>query len=119
MITYSKGRWRQKGGGLLQGYLRIFAQEGIGRPDLEIANEVEGIHNYLVKHTSDSEIPPIDAAVVFTHPNVDLQIEDTDEPPAPTLYLSKVKNYIRKAAKSKPISMDMVKDIQNAISDTL
>ncbi|MCK4897281.1 MAG: hypothetical protein KAS38_00780 [Anaerolineales bacterium] len=118
-ITYSKGRWRQKGGGLLQGYLRIFAQEGLGRPDLEIANEVEGIHNYLAKQMSDSEIPPIDAAVVFTHPNADIQIEDSDEPLAPTLYLSKVKNFIRKAAKSKPISMDKIKDIQQAISDTL
>lgn len=118
-ITYSKGRWRQKGGGLLQGYLRIFAQEGLGRPDLEIANEVESIHNYLAKQMSDSEIPPIDAAVVFTHTNADIQISESDEPLAPTLYLSKVKNFIRKAAKSKPISMDKIKEIQQAISDTL
>ena len=118
-ITFSKGRWRQKGGGLLQGYLRIFAQEGIGRPDLEIANEVEAIHNSLGKHLTEAEIPPIDAAVIFSHPNVDIQIEDTEEPLAPTLYLGKAKNFIRKAAKDKPISMDKVQEIQNMISETL
>lgn len=118
-ITFSKSRWRQKGGGLLQGYLRIFAQEGIGRPDLEIANEVEGIHNYLEKHLPADEIPPINAAVVFSHPDVDIQIDDSDEAFAPTLYLNKVKNFIRKVAKEKPISIEKVQEIQKMISDSL
>lgn len=118
-ITFTKGRWKQKGGGLLQGYLRIFAQEGIGRPDLEIANEVEGIHNYLANNFPDDEIPQVDAAVVFTHPDVDIQIDDSEEPLAPTLYLSKVKNFIRKVAKDKPISIDKVQEIQKLVSDSL
>ena len=86
---------------------------------MEIANEVESIHKYLEKHLPDSEIPPIDAAVVFTHPNADIQIEESDNPLAPTLYLSKVKNFLRKAAKGKPISMDKVREIQQVIRDTL
>ena len=31
-VTYSKNRWRNRGGGFLQGYMRIFGQESIGRP---------------------------------------------------------------------------------------
>jgi hypothetical protein len=114
-ITFSKGRWRQKGGGLLQGYLRIFAQEGLGRPDLEITNEVESMHNFLIKHLPDDEISPIESALVFTNPDVDIQIDESDNPLTPTLYLSKLKNYIRKTAKGKPISMERVQEVQKVV----
>ena len=85
----------------------------------EFDTSITNIHNYLQKHLSDSEIPAIDAAVVFSHPNADIQIEESDNPLAPTLYLSKVKNFLRKAAKGKPISMDTVREIQTVIADTL
>lgn len=115
-ITFSNGRWRQKGGGFLQTYLKFFAQEGIGRPELEIANDVEKIQNYLSKQLSDGDVPPIEAALIFTNDEVDIQIEDEDNPLAPTFYLSKLKNHIRKTAKSKPISLDRVQEIQEALS---
>ncbi len=34
-VTYRKNRWKMSGGGFLQNYMRLFGQEGIGRPDLE------------------------------------------------------------------------------------
>jgi hypothetical protein len=115
-ITFSNGRWRQKGGGFLQTYLKFFAQEGIGRPELEIATDVEKIQNYLSKQLSDGDVPPVEAALIFTNDEVDIQIEDEDNPLAPTFYLSKLKNHIRKTAKSKPISLDRVQEIQEALS---
>src|SRR4030065_43049 len=62
-ITYEKGRWRQKGGNL---YLKIFAQEGLGRPDLEIGGEVEAVTRYLKKLLPEREFPQIQAALIFT-----------------------------------------------------
>jgi hypothetical protein len=108
-ITYNKNRWRQRGGGFLQGYLRIFAQEGIGRPDLEIDSDVDGLSKYLKRHLPDFDLPPIQSALVFFHPEVNLQVEDA---PAPTLFAKKLKDFIRKTAKEKPLSSEIVEVIQ-------
>ncbi len=116
IITYANGRWRQRGGGLLQGYLRLFAQEGLGRPDLEVANEIENIQKYLGKLLPSGNVPPIYAALVFSNPDVDLQIDEQDEPAVPTLPVNKLKNYIRKSAKEKPISLDRFEEIRDLIS---
>ena len=71
-ITYSKNRWRQSGGGFIQSYLKIFAQEGIGRPDLEIQTDIESLTKYLRKNIpGDTEIPDIQAALIFSNPEVD------------------------------------------------
>jgi hypothetical protein len=70
-ITYdeNKKRWRQKGGNL---YLKIFAQESLGRPELEIGTEINAV-------------------------------------------TKKLKDFVRKTAKSKPISLDLVREIQASI----
>jgi hypothetical protein len=85
VITFEKGRWRQKGGGPLQAYLRLFAQEGLGRPDLEIGAEVENIRKYLAKSLNEGGVPDIQAALIFTSPQADIQIAEDAEIPIPTL----------------------------------
>jgi hypothetical protein len=108
-ITYHKNRWRQRGGGFLQGYLRIFAQEGIGRPDLEIESDVDGLNKYFKRYLQELDLPPIQSALVFFHPEIDLQVEDA---PTPTLFAKKLKDFIRKEAKEKPLSSDIIEKIQ-------
>lgn len=118
-ITYEKGRWRQRGGGLVMGYLRIFAQEGLGRPDLDIQHEVENVERYLKGLLGeDQEVPEINAALVFTNENVEIAIDEDAEVPAPTLPVSKLKEHLRKFAKNKPISLDKSQKIQQMISET-
>ena len=113
-ITYRKNRWRQSGGGFLQGYLRIFAQEGLGRPDLEIESEVAVLTKFLRKQLPETyELPEIRAALVFGHPEIDIQ---ADEAPSPTLSAKKLKDFIRKEVKEKPIPMTDVKIIQDVIA---
>jgi hypothetical protein len=113
IITYQKNRWKQSGGGLIQGYLKIFAQEGIGRPDLEIESDVEGLNRYFKKILpEETEIPDIRAALIFSNPEVNIQADDA---PAPTLTAKKLKDFIRKTAKEKPISAETMKLIQNKI----
>jgi len=114
IMSFSKGRWRQKGGNL---YLKLFAQEGIGRPDLEIAYEVEKMQKFLYDKLPDKTIPPINAALIFTNDNAVIQIDDTEKPPAITLHLKKLKDYLRKVAKGKPISMEIVNNLQRILSD--
>jgi len=112
-ITYIKNRWRLRGGGFLQNYLKIFGQEGLGRPDLEIASEIDGVKRYLKKALPpDTEIPEIRAALVFSHPEADIQVEET---PVPALPAKKLKDFIRSAAKEKSISPAMMRLIQDTI----
>lgn len=113
-ITYdeAKNRWRQKGGNW---YLKIFAQEGLGRPDLEIGSEIDAAEKYFQKLLpADTEIPPVDVILLFTHEDTEV---DAENAPVPTLHLKKIKDFIRKTAKNKPISMDQVKLIQERIEE--
>ena len=95
-------------GGILQKYLRLFAQEGIGRPDLEIESDINRISKFLRKKLPDLELPPINSALVFYHHEVVLE---TGEAPVPTIFNKKLKDFIRKRAKEKsliPETMDAV-----------
>ena len=113
-ITYRKNRWRQSGGGFIQSYLKIFAQEGIGRPDLEIETDIESLTKFLRKNIPDgTEIPDIQAALIFSNPDVVIQ---ADEAPYPTLPAKKLKELIRRTAKEKSLSPEIVSIIQNTIS---
>jgi hypothetical protein len=115
-IVYEKNRWKQKGGNFGQRYLRIFAQEGLGRPDLEISSDIENINRYLRKNMADdgigSGIPSAQAALVFTNEKADL---DADEAPAPTLSAKKLKEFIRKRSKDKVLSQTDALVIQEII----
>ena len=56
-VTYAKGRWRQSRGGCVQAYLRLFAQEGIGRPDLDIPVDTQSLQKFFQKKHTDLEAP--------------------------------------------------------------
>jgi hypothetical protein len=43
-------------------------------------------------------------------------VVDADNAPSPTLDVRKLKDFVRKTAKGKPISLDLVKEIQALIS---
>jgi hypothetical protein len=111
-ITYEKNRWRQRGGGFFLAYMKIFGQEGLGRPDLEIEAETESIRNYLAQKLPEDEIPEIQAALVFTDERAELDVNDA---PIPTIYAKKLKEVIRKATKNKPLTNEKVRLIQQAI----
>jgi hypothetical protein len=109
-IHFDGGRWRQRGGNL---YLKIFAQEGLGRPDLEIASEINAVQRYMADLLGEDQAPEVQAALVFTNDNVEIL---ADEAPVPAIHLRKLKDFVRKTAKNKPISLDKAKEIQQALS---
>jgi hypothetical protein len=59
------------------------------------------------------QIPEVSAALVMTNEKCVVEAENA---PAPTLEAKKLKDFIRKTAKSKPISLDLVKEIQDSIN---
>ena len=113
-VTYRKDRWKMGGGGFLQGYMRIFGQEGIGRPDLETETEINSIHKALAKELEEDEIPEINAVLVFTTEGVEIDAEDT---PIPALPVKKLKNFIREKAKEKPITDEALEKVKAVLPE--
>jgi len=107
-IVYEKNRWKQKGGGIFQRYMRFIGQEGLGRPDLEAPAEVSTLNRFIKKQIPEDEIPEPNVALVFTNEKVELEVEN---PPILTLPLKGLKNTIRKIGKEKPISPELINQI--------
>jgi hypothetical protein len=110
-IVYEKGRWKQKGGGLASAYMKVFAQEGLGRPELDVERDVSSLEDYFKKKL-DGGVPEVNAALVFVDRRVDLQAEAA---PLPTIRPGELKDLIRKTAKSRPTPPDEFKRIQAAL----
>ena len=112
-ITYENGRWKHKGGNVFQRYLRLFAQEGIGRPDVDSKAEAEAIKRYLKKQLPDRYIPEPKPVLVFTSDKAELE---ADEAPVPSVPLKKLKELIRKSAKDSAIDTDSLKFIRDFLT---
>jgi len=113
VITFTNGRWRQKGGNL---YLKIFAQEGLGRPELDVATEKETLEKFLKKQFPDETFPSIDAALVFTNERAEVAIPEDVTPPAETVLLKDLKELVRKPGKSKSLSAEKLKILEDGLN---
>lgn len=104
-VTFKKNRWRMSGGGFLQNYMRIFGQEGLGRPDIEIESDVRALKKHLSKTMDESEMPEINSLMVFTSDEVEI---DAENPPLPAMKLKQVKEFMRQKAKEKKFPAEMI-----------
>jgi len=111
-VMFSKNRWRMSGGGFLQNYMRIFGQEGLGRPDIEIDNEINSLRKYLLKHMDESEIPEINALMVFTNDNVEIEGEGS---PVPALKLKQLKDFLRQKAKEMRFPAESINKLKSVL----
>ena len=111
VVTYSKNRWRVGNGGFLQAYMSIFGQEGIGRPDLEAESEINAIHKLLAKRLDEGGIPVINAALIFMHDEVDLQVEDA---PLPVMKIKQLKDFMRQKASLESVFLRLLETRDDA-----
>ena len=109
-VTYYNNRWRLSGGGFMQAYMTIFGQEGIGRPEAEIMNEMDMLRRYFAKNMDGSAIPEIRAALVFTNEQAEI---DSTNAPLPVLKLKQLKDFIRQKAKDKPIDFIILEKLKS------
>jgi hypothetical protein len=112
-IVFENGRYKQKGGNL---YLKIFAQEGLGRPELDVAAEKENLENFMRRQFPEEKFPPVEAAVVFTNDRSEISIPEDAHTPAETVKLKDLKDTIRKAGKNKSLAMEKVKLLEQALN---
>lgn len=112
-VTFKKNRWRMRGGGFMQGYMRIFGQEGLGRPELELESEINAIKKYLAKQMDESEIPEIKGMLVFTNDGVEIEAQDA---PIPAMKLKQIKDFFRQKAKEKVISAESLNKLKSVLA---
>lgn len=113
-ITYDekRNRWKQKGGNF---FMKLFAQESIGRPDYEVKTAIEDLERYLTQKLNLQEHPPVKAIFAFYNPKAETQAENA---PHPTVLLEKAKDYFRRVTKENPVNMEEIKSIQNLLPDS-
>jgi hypothetical protein len=111
-ISFEKNRWKMKGGGFLQGYMRIFGQENLGRPELDAENEVKTLKKFLAKKLDESAIPEIKPILVFTTDEVEL---DAGESPITAIKLKQLKEFMRQGGKNRALSNEQIKTLTDIL----
>ena len=83
-------------------FFRFFAEESMGLPDAEAENGISKLVKLLKKNGFvDEELPEIDAVIVFTDKNANVNII---EPTIPVLRGNELKSYLREHDKQHNIS---------------
>ncbi|MCS7282720.1 MAG: DUF4231 domain-containing protein [Anaerolineae bacterium] len=109
-VRYENGRWRWKH---RLKFLRALAgQEGIGAPEAEVAYELQRTSKYLEKILPGASIP-IRGVVLFTHPNVQLDVEGA---PVPVLRARKFKDWLRGPGAQKPMPGALRRQLEEALT---
>jgi hypothetical protein len=111
-ISFEKGRYHQMG---VSWFTRTFYQEGIGRPELLAQNYIERVQEFVKKNIPESKLTDVNAAIVFTAPNVNVQIEE--EPVYPAMHVDKLKDFIRRKAKEQPVATTAIQPIIEALPE--
>ncbi|MFT3895863.1 MAG: hypothetical protein QM730_29945 [Anaerolineales bacterium] len=113
-MIFQKNRWQLKGGGFMQNYMRIFGGDGLGRPDLEAEGEINAVQKYFTKQLEESEIPEINAMLIFTSDDVEIEAADS---PIPALKSKQIKDFFRQKAKEKPIGQTQLAAVKAALPE--
>jgi hypothetical protein len=101
-ISYDpvKKRWQQRGGNFL---LKIFAQEGLGRPDQDTYSLSQDLQKYISKEVTIPNLPSPQVVMVFVDEKVVLQTPDS---PIPAITIDKLKDFIRRQAKENIVKVE-------------
>ncbi len=89
-ISYDK-KWRQKGGSFL---MKMFGQENIGRPSIEVASNEKDLYSHLEKFLDEDEMPAVNSILVSLHPKA--VIGDVENAPTPIVEIGALRRQIRK-----------------------
>ncbi len=113
-LSYSKSRWKLGGGGFMQSYMSIFGQEGLGRPDIDAASQIDSLKRFLEKRMDAASVPPINAALVFTNEKIDIESNDAL---LPALQIKKLKDFMRQRSREAPSPSQTVLQVKSFLPD--
>lgn len=109
-IVYEKNRWKQKGGSM---FLKIFGQENLGRPDMDVKLNTEEVQKMLRKNLPEGvEVPPVKTVLMFIGRKVQV---DAENAPVATILPKKLKETVRRAAKESIVSPEQINLIRSSL----
>lgn len=85
-IELRKGRWRRRSGGLRK--FLTFSGPQLGNPDMETEGAIKALEAHLAANQMEVDVS---GAIVFVHPNTELEIE---EPEFPVLHGDELPNFV-------------------------
>lgn len=112
-IEYSKNRWLQSGGTFSQKYMRVLGFDRLGRPEHDANSEVNSIKKLLTKKEIDVSDLAIQAVLVFTSDDLEL---DANDSPVPAMKLKQLKEFLRQKTKERGITHEQLKQITELFS---
>lgn len=81
--------------------MKLFAQEGIGRPDIEETANIKDLTKYIHKVSkSDDTLPPMQAILVLM--NETAEIGNVENAPTQIVHIKKLRRHIRKVDRVCP-----------------
>jgi hypothetical protein len=88
--------------------MRIFGQEGLGRPDLDAENEVITLKKFFAKKLDEGFAPEVKPILLFTSDEVEVNAGDS---PLPAMKLKQLKEFLRQGAKNRALTSQQVAKI--------
>ena len=92
--------------------MTIFGQEGLGRPDLEAASQIEAVRSHLARKMDPEAVPPINAVLVLTSDGVKIEASGA---PLPAVQLKKLKDFLRQKSKENPAAADVIGSVKESL----
>ena len=111
-ISFQNNRWRLKGGGFVQNYMRLFGQEGLGRPDADAQAEIRAVEKEFARAMDGGQAPEVRAALVFTNDQAEVDAADS---PLPGLKPKQLKEFLRQKGKEKLLGAVEIQRINAAL----
>ncbi|HNW94711.1 MAG TPA: hypothetical protein PKW57_00165 [Anaerolineaceae bacterium] len=115
-ISYENGKWKQQGGNFM---MKIFGQEGIGRPVQEVSANTAALRNYLTgKGIPEEEQPEIRHIMVVMMKNT--IIGEVSQAPIPVVNLEDLKRSIRRVDREeceKPLTEEQLARLTSALDE--
>lgn len=108
-IVYEDKRFKQRGVGIFK---RFFAQEGLGRPEMEAQSHLQDLQKFLQKGLPEENQPPVQSLIVFINPKASVQVADS---PTPAMHLEKLKEYMRRKLKSQAVPMNIIQKVEEIL----
>lgn len=106
----ANGKWKQTGGNT---FLKLFGGEGLGNPDREVKFTTEDATKYFSKLDLVMQDFSPETVMVFTNDKVTLE---ADNSAIPAVTAPKLKEYIRKKAKTTNLPDQFARDLEKKLA---
>jgi len=115
-ISYENGKWKQQGGNFM---MKLFGQEGIGRPVQEVSANTAAIRKFLTeKGIPEEEQPEIKHVLVVLMKNT--IVGEISEAPIPVVNLEDLKRSVRRVDRDEcaaPLTEEQLARLTSALDE--